>query len=55
MEVVMYALYLYFLGLSFQKTSKAIEPFEDRSYIAAWDGVEIQPYAGRTTREVEVR
>jgi hypothetical protein len=25
----MYALYLYFLGLSFRNTSKALEPFEE--------------------------
>ena len=31
----MYALYLYFLGLSFRSTSKAIEPFEERSHVAA--------------------
>jgi putative transposase len=34
-EVIMYALYLYFLGLSFRNTSKAIQPFEEegRSHI----------------------
>jgi hypothetical protein len=34
-EVVMYALYLYILGLSFRNTSKAIQPFgeEGRSHI----------------------
>ena len=26
----MYALYLHFLGLSFRKTSKALEPFEEK-------------------------
>jgi hypothetical protein len=26
-EVILYALYLYFLGLSFRSTSKAIQPF----------------------------
>jgi hypothetical protein len=26
----MYALYLHFLGLSFRKTSKALEPFEQK-------------------------
>jgi hypothetical protein len=39
-EVIMYALYLYFLGLSFRNTSKAIQPFEEeeegRSYVAIW-------------------
>jgi hypothetical protein len=29
-ELVMYALYLYFLGLSFRNTSKALEPFRER-------------------------
>jgi hypothetical protein len=28
-DVCMYALYLYFLGLSFRNTSKAMEPFEE--------------------------
>jgi hypothetical protein len=27
---VMYALYLYFLGLSFRNTSKALEPFKEK-------------------------
>jgi putative transposase len=32
--LVMYALYIYFLGLSFRNTSKALEPFkEKRSYV----------------------
>jgi hypothetical protein len=31
---------LYFLGLSFRKTSDAIEPFEDKSYVAVWDWVQ---------------
>jgi len=35
-EVVMYALYLYFLGLSFRATARAIEPFAARSYVAVW-------------------
>jgi putative transposase len=34
--VIRYALYLYFLGLSLRATSKAIEPFADRSYVAVW-------------------
>ncbi len=45
-EVVMYSLYLYFLGLSFRSTAKAIEPFVDggRSYVAVWYWVQdIQP------------
>lgn len=41
-EVVMYALYLYFLGLSFRNTSKAIQPFgeEGRSHVAIWKWVQ---------------
>jgi putative transposase len=40
--VVMYSLYLYFLGLSLRNTSKALEPFKDqkRSYIAVWDWIQ---------------
>ena len=29
-----YALYLYYLGLSLRYTSKALEPLVDRSYVA---------------------
>ncbi len=35
--VIRYALYLYFLGLSLRGTSKALEPFVDRSYVAIWN------------------
>ncbi len=34
--IIRYALYLYFLGLSLRNTSKALEPFVDRSYVAIW-------------------
>jgi transposase-like protein len=34
--LIRYELYLYFLGLSLRSTSKASEPFVDRSYIAIW-------------------
>lgn len=34
--LIRYALYLYFLGLSLISTSKALEPFVDRSYVAIW-------------------
>src|SRR6185437_2468622 len=34
--LIRYALYLYFLGLSLRNTSKALEPFVDRRYIAIW-------------------
>jgi putative transposase len=42
-EVIMYALYLYFLGLSFRSTSKAIQPFGEegrRSHVAIWKWVQ---------------
>ena len=34
--LIRYALYLYFLGLSLKSTSKALEPFVDRSYVAIY-------------------
>jgi transposase-like protein len=34
--LIRYALYLYFLGLSLRNTSKALEPFVARSYVAIW-------------------
>jgi putative transposase len=34
--LIRYALYLYFLGLSLRSTSKALEPFAERSYVATW-------------------
>ena len=34
--LIRYSLYLYFLGLSLRSTSKALEPFVDRSYVAIW-------------------
>jgi len=34
--LIRYAMYLYFLGLSLRSTSKALEPFVDRSYVAIW-------------------
>jgi putative transposase len=41
-KVILYALYLYFLGLSFRNTSKAIQPFEEegRSHVAIWKWVQ---------------
>jgi putative transposase len=42
-ETILYALYLYFLGLSFRNTSRAIRPFgEDgrRSHVAIWKWVQ---------------
>jgi putative transposase len=41
-KLVMYALlYLYFLGLSFRNTSKALEPFrEKRSPVDVWNWVQ---------------
>jgi putative transposase len=40
--LVMYALYLYFLGLSFRSTSKALEPFNEnkRSHVSVWNWVQ---------------
>ena len=38
----MYALYLYFLGLSFRGTAKALDPFiEKRSHVAVWNWVQL--------------
>ena len=34
--LIRYALYLYFLGLSLRSTSKALQPFINRSYVAVW-------------------
>ena len=42
-EVILYALYLYFLGLSFRNTSKAIQPFgkeRGRNHVAIWKWVQ---------------
>jgi putative transposase len=41
-EIIMYGLYLYFLGLSFRNTSKALEPFKEkkRSHVAIWNWVQ---------------
>jgi putative transposase len=43
-ELIMYALYLYFLGLSFRNTSKALIPFVEekdrRSHVAIWKWVQ---------------
>lgn len=40
--LVMYALYLYFLGLSFRSTAKALDPFvEKRSHVAVWNWVQL--------------
>ncbi len=36
----MYALYLYFLGLSLRNTSRALEPFVERSHVAIWQWVQ---------------
>ena len=40
--IVMYSLYLYFLGLSLGNTSKALEPFKDqrRSHVAVWEWIQ---------------
>ena len=40
--IIMYSLYLYFLGLSLRNTSKALEPFNDekRSYVSVWNWIQ---------------
>ena len=40
--VVMYSLYLYFLGLSLRNTSKALTIFKDkkRSYVSVWNWIQ---------------
>ena len=40
--VVMYSLYLYFLGLSLRNTSKALIIFRDekRSYVSVWNWIQ---------------
>ena len=40
--IVMYSLYLYFLGLSLRNTSKALEIFRDekRSYVSVWNWIQ---------------
>jgi putative transposase len=40
--IVMYSLYLYFLGLSLRNTSKALEPFkgQNRSHVAVWEWIQ---------------
>jgi putative transposase len=40
--IVMYSLYLYFLGLSLRNTSNALEPFKDqkRSYVSIWNWIQ---------------
>ena len=40
--IVMYSLYLYFLGLSLRNTSNALEPFKNqkRSHVAVWNWIQ---------------
>ncbi|HYZ96979.1 MAG TPA: hypothetical protein VE524_10325, partial [Nitrososphaeraceae archaeon] len=40
--IIMYSLYLYFLGLSLRNTSKALEPFKDEriSYVSVWNWIQ---------------
>ena len=40
--ILMYSLYLYFLGLSLRKTSKALVIFKDekRSYVSVWNWIQ---------------
>ncbi len=39
-QVVLYGLYLYFLGLSFRYVSLALDPFVRRSHMAVWKWVQ---------------
>jgi putative transposase len=44
-HVILYALYLYFLGLSFRDVSLALQPFGKRSHAAVWQWVQrYQPH-----------
>jgi putative transposase len=40
--IIMYSLYLYFLGLSLRNTSKALDIFDDekRSYVSVWNWIQ---------------
>ena len=39
--IVMYSLYLYFLGLSLRNTARALQPFaEKRSYVSVWNWIQ---------------
>ena len=40
--IVMYSLYLYFLGLSLRNMSNALEPFKDqqRSHVSVWNWIQ---------------
>jgi transposase-like protein len=39
-KVVLYSLYLYFLGLSFRHVSLALDPFVKRSHMSVWKWVQ---------------
>ena len=43
LDLVMYSLYLYFLGLSLRNTSKALIIFKDekRSYVSVWNWIRL--------------
>jgi hypothetical protein len=38
--LIKYALYLNYLGLILRNTSKALQPFVERSYVAIWYWIE---------------
>ncbi|MGC9086711.1 MAG: hypothetical protein ACP5IT_11015 [Thermoproteota archaeon] len=40
LSVVLYALYLVTLGLSYRRATKAIKIFVERSYVAVWKWVQ---------------
>jgi transposase-like protein len=40
--LIIYALYLYFLGLSFRSTAKTLDPFvQKRSHVSVWNWVQL--------------
>jgi putative transposase len=52
--VILYALYLYFLGLSFRDVSRALEPFGKRSHAAVWQWVQrYEPHRVYDVRRVQ--
>ena len=53
-HVVLYALYLYALGLSFRNVSRALEPFGGRSHAAVWQWVQrYEPHRVYDAKRVE--
>ena len=54
--IVMYSLYLYFLGLSLRNTSKALVIFRDenkRSYVSVWNWIQRFGFLSKSTKGKE--